>query len=188
MRQVAAAIAKRGPGVDGPFDNAVAFVDMEASGLGPGTWPIEAGWAIGADAPQSFLIRPCKTWSMDAWDPKAEALHGLSPALLVREGLGAKAACSRLNKALGGRKVYSDAPDHDGWWLHRLFTAAGAKMAFQLLYLGDLIAPFIAVDDTPGLLAEAERRAPHTHRAAADVRHMQEIYRLAAARGGDPVE
>lgn len=176
--------AQQSDGAPAEMSGTPAFLDLEASGLGPGTWPIEAGWAIGAGAAASFLIKPHDAWSLAGWDKAAEALHGLTIERLGAEGLTVKEACRRLNAALAGRTVYSDAPDHDGWWLYRLYDAAGMRQSFTLAYLGDLIDPLVPSGAIAALMAEAEERAPHLHRAAPDVKHMQELYRLACNAAG----
>ncbi|MBI1366917.1 MAG: hypothetical protein GC153_13300 [Alphaproteobacteria bacterium] len=155
-----------------------AFIDLEASGLGAKSWPVEVGWAFETGEPTSMLVRPDNSWSDDAWDPKAEALHGLSRDRLEREGRPAQDVCAAMNAALAGCEVYSDAPDWDGFWLFRLYSAAGAKQAFALRDYGRLMRPLTAGCE-PALFVRASRLAPRRHRAAADARHLQTLYRLA---------
>ena len=90
-----------------------------------------------------------------------------------------KAACLRLNAAFAGVKVYSDAPDWDGFWLFRLFSAAGVRQQFPLQDFGRLVRPLAGVREE-ALLARAARIAPRRHRAKADALHLQTLYRLAA--------
>ena len=106
-------------------DGAIAFVDVEASGLGPYSWPIEVGWAFHGEAPRSVLIRPAEGWPMQAWEKSAESLHRIAPDQLLAEGRDALDVALGLNAALGRATVYSDAPDYDSFWLFRLYTAAG---------------------------------------------------------------
>jgi len=54
----------------------IGFLDVEASGLGPDSFPIEIGWAILGGPAGSVLIKPAPDWSQDAWDETAEDLHG----------------------------------------------------------------------------------------------------------------
>ncbi|MEM9421081.1 MAG: hypothetical protein AAF986_01020 [Pseudomonadota bacterium] len=159
----------------------VAFIDVEASGLGPNSWPIEVGWVFATGEARAVLIRPADNWSMTAWEKSAEALHGISPPTLVTSGRGALDVALILNAALGGAAVYSDAPDYDSFWLFRLYDAAGVKPNYRLKDLGDLLRPLW--DRQPRELVDlASEEAPHTHRAAADVLHLQVMYRLARAR------
>ena len=158
----------------------IAFIDLEASGLSARSWPIEVGWCFADGAPQAVLIRPDENWSMDDWDPQAEALHGLSHDVLVKDGVCVKDVCERLNDALAGMIVFSDAPDWDGFWLYRLFQAAKVRQHFVLSDLATVFhqAPPEQVDS---FAAEAERLAPRVHRAIPDVLHMRTLYQLASA-------
>ena len=36
----------------------LAFLDIEASGFGPGSYPVEVGWTFGDGAGESWLICP----------------------------------------------------------------------------------------------------------------------------------
>jgi hypothetical protein len=164
---------------------ATAFIDLEASGLGARSWPVEIGWAFADGTADSFLVRPDPSWTDDAWDRRAESLHGISREILEREGIDARDACLRLNAALGGVKVFSDAPDWDGFWLFRLFSASGVRQAFQIQDFGRLVRPLAGVREE-ALLARAARIAPRRHRAKADALHLQTLYRL-AAEGAPPI-
>ncbi len=159
----------------------LAFIDLEASGLGSKSWPVEVGWAFEDGAAQSLLIRPHDSWTDEAWDSRAEALHGLTRARLEEEGVETRAACMALNEAFDGAKVYSDAPDWDGFWLFRLFSAAGVRQSFSILDYGRLIRPLLG-QGQGALLERAARLAPRRHRAADDARHLQVLYRLASER------
>lgn len=156
----------------------VAFIDVEASGLGPNSWPIEVGWTFETGEARSMLIRPCDKWSMTAWEKTAEKLHGISPTLLVTEGREPIEAALVLNAALVEAEVYSDAPDYDSYWLFRLYEAAGIRPNYRLHDLGDLLKP-IWPREPKELVEAASRNAPHIHRAASDARHLQEMYRIA---------
>ena len=127
------------------------------------------------------LIKPAAGWDEDAWDPNAEALHGVSRVELLNAGAAPETVCAALNNALGGRRVYSDAPDWDGFWLYRLFQAAKVRQAFELSDFHDLFADFTP-DAFHSLAAKAAVTAPHCHRATEDVLHMKTLYGLAAAR------
>ncbi len=74
------------------------FVDLEASSLLPGSYPVEVGWARPRALPWgrcaidvgSVLVRPEADWlSSGSWDPNAEAVHGLSRGTLLRDGVPA---------------------------------------------------------------------------------------------------
>ncbi len=155
----------------------IAFIDLEASGLGPASWPIEVGWCFERGKPQAHLIRPAEDWKAEAWDKGAEALHGIPIDKLRKSGRTPEDVCEGLNRALAGVSVYSDAPDWDGFWLYRLYKAAGVKQVFALNDFGAIFAG-AAPADKEAAIAEAARTTPHRHRACEDVLHMREVYRL----------
>jgi len=162
----------------------IAFIDIEASGLGPKSWPVEIGWAFVAGPAEAMLVRPSPGWDDAAWNPAAEALHGLTRDQLRAEGVDAATVCRRLNEVLSGARVYSDAPDFDGAWLYRLFAAAGLSPRFRLRHIVDLL-PALEVAAVGDLFERAAETAPVTHRAGPDSLHLQAVYRLAREAGLD---
>ena len=159
----------------------IAFIDLEASGLGVSSWPIEVGWCGVEGEATSLLIKPREEWVAQHWDDEAERLHGLSIAELQANGEEPKLVCAALNAALKGKRVFCDAPDWDGFWLYRLFGACNVRQEFSLLAFSSLIGA-LNVGNIDQLVAQAEREFPHKHRAGADVRHMQAVFALARAK------
>lgn len=155
----------------------IAFIDLEASGLGADSWPIEVGWCFPEGDPCALLIQSAKGWKDDAWDPKAETLHGISREMLATSGEAPEKVCAALNAALEGVKVYSDAPDWDGFWLYRLYQAANMRQAFELWDFRDLFAD-MSPEAIQAASAKASGVAPHRHRASDDVLHMQTLYAI----------
>lgn len=119
---------------------------------------------------------------MTDWDPKAERLHGVTPPMLSELGVSVAAACDRLTRNLTGYTVYSDAPDWDGFWLMRLFDAAGRRCPIRLKDFSQIIPPMTEAEKNT-LLAKADRLAPRRHRAAEDALHLVTVYTLANGRG-----
>jgi hypothetical protein len=118
-----------------------AFVDVEASGLATGSWPIEIGIAlptpVGPDEwtieLASWLIRPPRAWHDDpeTWQAAAEAIHGVPLARLFAEGLPPQEVAGALDVAIGNRPLVSDtgAAGFDAHWLGLLAAAAGEPWA-----------------------------------------------------------
>ncbi len=156
----------------------IAFIDLEASGLSARSWPIEVGWCFANGGVKAMLIKPAPEWSLDDWSLEAEALHGISQKMLMDEGVEPKEACERLNSALAGKIIYSDAPDWDGFWLYRLFQAGKMRQRFIVSDLASLLRS-VPPERIGPLVAAAELRAPRRHRAAPDVMHMRMLYELA---------
>lgn len=156
----------------------IAFIDFEASGLGARSWPIEVGWAFEDASGESMLISPSPDWSMHYWDPKAERLHGVTLKMLSDLGVSAAIACDRIDAALDRREVYSDAPDWDGFWMMRLYEAAGRKCDIRLRDFAGAM-PALSPQEKEALLQKADRLAPRRHRAAEDALHLQTTWRIA---------
>jgi hypothetical protein len=142
------------------------ILDVEASGLGQGSYPIEVAWQHRYDESRydSFLIRPIPEW--DYWDPYAEEkIHRISRDQLRTEGISIQDACRRLNDALAGQCVYTDCPSYDRMWIIRLFRTADVEKAFRVYDVRRLVKP------------QQERKLEHRlemievkHRALSDVR------------------
>jgi len=143
------------------------YIDLEASGLGPDSYPIEVAWKDSADgSSDNFLIDPSQVEGWDYWDEFAEELHGISPEDLSGH-LDARASAERLNQALSGRKVVCDALEFDSFWIRRLFTAAGIEQAFQLVGLEHVLASEQLVQYR--MIAKTQLRR---HRAMLDVEDL----------------
>ncbi len=109
---------------------APVIVDVEASGFGRGSYPIEVGMALESGKTHCFLIQPAPGWTH--WDPKAEAMHGISRKSLLKHGRPIKEVAEELNSLLLYKKVYSDAWGHDQSWLALLFETAGLPRRFRV--------------------------------------------------------
>ena len=151
------------------FDR-IAFIDLEASGLGSASFPTEIGWAFvrqdGSIESGECLIRSVARWTIhaNAWSATAERLTRITRDMLDRDGVPPVEAAARLLAAVKGRDLYSDQPDFDGHWLTMLFTAA--EVPVGNLKLGD-VARLI---DQAGAILELE--GPSVHRAEADAQRL----------------
>jgi DNA polymerase III epsilon subunit-like protein len=161
----------------------VAFVDLEASGLGSGGFPTELGWAVvkqdGSITSDSFLIKPPSRWTRytNAWSAVSEALTGISREMLDRDGLPPAEVMKRFLAAVEGCELLSDAPDFDCHWLGMLGDAALVDLAGR--EIGDA-KKLIGEASTSDALA----REPDglRHRAGADARRLARAFVRAAHR------
>lgn len=108
----------------------ITFIDIEASGLGLDSYPIELGWADTLGNGDGFLVRPLNDWTH--WDPVAESIHGIARDELFERGLHVADAAEKLNDMLGFETVFCDALDSDQFWLSKLFENAGVEFSFKL--------------------------------------------------------
>lgn len=158
------------------------FIDIEASGIARGCFPIEIGWAFaradGAIEARSLLVKPAPAWRAEAaaWDSAAEAVHGLTLAMLQAEGSAPDAACDALDAAFAGRVVATDtgAGGWDADWLAMLFEAAGrAPRGWEIAEKpsGSHVAQHMRGLGLPPALVRPALKPhlpPHTHAAAED--------------------
>jgi hypothetical protein len=148
-----------------------AVLDVEASGFGRGSYPIEIGFVASDGASFCSLIRPLPDWQH--WDADAEALHGIDRATLLAHGRPAAWVAAELNRRLHGQTVYCDGWGRDYPWLARLFDSAGLQPSFQLQDLRCLLSEDQALcwhEVCEQVRAELEIGR---HRASSDARVLQ---------------
>lgn len=148
-----------------------SVLDVEASGFGRGSYPIEVGFVQPAGELFCSLIQPEPDWVH--WDASAETLHGISRLTLLRHGKPPVWVAAQINQRLAGQTVYCDAWGHDYAWLSRLFDCAGMPLAFRLADLRSLLdedeaARWHAVREQVWMELKLER-----HRASTDARVLQ---------------
>ncbi|MCE3252131.1 MAG: hypothetical protein K0Q67_1141 [Cellvibrio sp.] len=106
------------------------IIDIEASGFGSHSYPIEIGVVKTNGERYCALIKPPSGW--DHWCESAQAVHGISRQLIETRGRKPRDICLELNHFLGDVTAYSDAWTHDSPWLNRLFFAARVNPGFHL--------------------------------------------------------
>jgi hypothetical protein len=146
-------------------------IDIEASGFGAGSYPIEVGFVLPDGTAYCSLIAPDAAWTH--WDGEAERLHGLSRPLLERHGSSPREVALELNRRLDGRTVYCDNWAHDYAWLARLFDAAGAVPAFRLRHLRELMNESAAERFDAAREIVRRNLQLRRHRASSDARVLQ---------------
>jgi hypothetical protein len=155
-----------------PRDEALpCVIDIEASGFGRGSYPIEIGFVMPDGSACCMLVQPAREWTH--WDSEAERIHGISRTLLESHGRGVAEVARELNRRLAGRDVYCDNWAHDYAWLARLFESAHLTPAFRLRHLRELLSEAAAARFDAD--RDAVRRSLHLrrHRASGDARVLQ---------------
>lgn len=150
---------------------APTVLDVEASGFGRNSYPIEIGFVLPNGHAYCTLIRPEAHWTH--WDAQAEATHHIPRALLVQRGLAVLEVARTINAQLAGQTVYSDGWANDYSWLGALFDAADMSPAFKLENLRALLDDHQA-DQWHTVKAQVStERGVQRHRASADARLLQ---------------
>jgi len=143
----------------------IICLDIEASGLGSRSYPIEIAWKrFDEKAFDCFLINPNTGYNWTDWDESAAGIHGIDYEDLLTQGLDVMVACARLNSQLEGCTVYSDAFEFDYFWMRRLFDAAMIKPKFQL----DGIEALLSFEKLEQY-KRASKESSRIHRAMSDV-------------------
>lgn len=162
-----------------------AVLDVEASGFGRNSYPIEVGFVLPDGHAYCTLVRPEAHWTH--WDAQAETLHHIPRALILERGLPAKEVARQLNQQLAGQTVYSDGWANDYSWLGALFDAADMTPRFKLENLRALLNDAQA-DQWHTVKAQvSSERGNQRHRASSDARLLQlTLQRLRKLCGAGP--
>ena len=146
-------------------------IDVEASGFGAGSYPIEVGAALSDGGAYCSLIHPEPDWQH--WAPSAESVHGITRDALATHGKPAFVVANDLNQYLAGTTVYTDAWYHDYQWLARLFDAANLPQQFRLQDLRQLLstAAMARWDNTKAQVMQEMNLT--RHRASNDAKVLQ---------------
>jgi len=156
------------------MDNNPIILDIEASGFGRGSYPIEVGFALPDKSTYCYLIKPADEWTH--WNTGAEEVHGITQEILQKKGRSIHEVASVMNEQLQNKTVYSDGWGYDNSWVSLLFEVAGQVMNFRI----DTLYSLLSEDQL--VLWENTRREVindlgiQRHRASADARIIQETY------------
>lgn len=153
-------------------------IDVEASGFGVGSYPIEVGVAMPDGKVRCMIVCPEPEWQH--WDDKAQALHGISREILLEHGSPVRVVAEQLNEWLEGETVYSDAWGNDSSWLALLFDAAGITQRFKLESLRALLSDLQVSRWHETKEKVASEIDCQRHRASHDARVIQQTYEQTA--------
>lgn len=113
------------------------IIDIEASGFGSTSYPIEVGVILADGERYCSIVKPAPSWLH--WDVEAESVHGLTRHIIESEGRAIKTVATELNQLLAGETIYSDGWVVDKPWLISLFDQAGIDMDFTISSLESIL-------------------------------------------------
>lgn len=149
----------------------ICTIDIEASGFGRHSYPIEVGYALPDGRSRCTLIRPSSHWTH--WDAAAEAIHHISRETLQRHGRPTAEVARMLNDDLHGLTVYCDGWAHDYSWLAALYDDAALAPGFRLDSVRSVLDE-ARLARVPELQSQALRElGVDRHRASNDARALQ---------------
>jgi|WetSurMetagenome_2_1015567.scaffolds.fasta_scaffold775397_1 hypothetical protein len=161
------------------------IIDVEASGFGPHSYPIEIGLALEPGRRYSTLIMPAEGWTH--WNVDAEKTHGITREILGKHGRPVKEVAEKLNDLLENRFVYSDGWVVDQPWITRLFASARLPQLFTVSAIETILSEaqmnvWHEVKDE-----FTQKNNLHRHRASIDAMIIQETYTKTRAISRTPV-
>ena len=83
------------------------FIDFEASGIAPDSYPIEVA-VVSSETSFSSLIKPVRYWTH--WSFDVQDMHGLTQDHLLQEGDTPGAVAEPMNQLFSGQVLCSDSP------------------------------------------------------------------------------
>jgi len=151
------------------------IIDIEASGFGGDSYPIEVGLVLSNGERFCILILPAESW--EYWNEEAEKVHHISREMLENHGKPVSEVACLLNEKLAGMTLYSDGWVVDKPWLTRLFYASGVDMQFTVSSLEMILSDeqmkiWHQTKDEIIMQSNIQR-----HRASNDAWVIQETYR-----------
>nr|WP_284219077.1 hypothetical protein [Agaribacter marinus] len=157
-----------------------AIIDVEASGFGIHSFPIEIGVVLPNGSRFCRLIKPFDDWIH--WDDSAEQIHGISQGVIQQRGINPIDVCHELNDFVGGQTLYSDAWVVDNPWLLKLFGKSKVNMAFRISSLELIMkeSQFNTWDKDKAFIAR--RSGLKRHRASTDACIIQLTYERSMQR------
>lgn len=152
-------------------DDTPIIVDVEASGFGRGSYPIEIGLALRNEKTFCQLIQPAPEWTH--WDPRSARLHHIDREMLLEFGHPIDEVALDLNGLLAGETIYSDGWGFDQTWMSLLFDEAGVIPGFRIQALTHILseAQMEIWDDTRKRIHK--QLGLQRHRASNDARVLQ---------------
>ena len=151
------------------------IIDVEASGFGATSYPIEIGIALEENKKYCTLILPAPDWTH--WDEQAEKVHRIARDILEYYGKPMEEVAAQLNALLKGRTLYTDGWVVDKPWLITLFHAARTEMEFQVSPLETILSEYQMEHwhETKDRVIEEMNQS--RHRASYDAWTIQETYK-----------
>jgi hypothetical protein len=154
------------------------IIDIEASGFGSQSYPIEIGVALADGSTRCYLVLPKDEWTY--WDEEAESVHRIPRDILEAHGRPLDEVAEDLNRFIGTADAFSDGWEVDKPWITQLFYAAGLFPSFRLSALDFILSPkqmehWHTTKDQ--VLAEMNLKR---HRASLDAQVIQKTYERTA--------
>ncbi len=147
------------------------IIDIEASGFGKGSYPIEIGYVDRQGKAWCTLITPSDEWKH--WNDVAEELHHIKREALFAHGKSIDYVANHLNSVFLNQTIYSDGWLQDYTWLSRLYEKANVSPHFKLEDLRTILTPHQAAIWHRTKQSIIDELKISRHRASADAKVLQ---------------
>jgi len=160
--------------------NNINIIDIEASGLGFDSYPIEVAALVNGKR-KSWIIKPEPDWLF--WSSEAEDMHGISRLQLVNEGMRARQVVAELSEFIEHSDgiLYSDAAYWDTDWIETLYIAVNQLRLFHIESIYELLDDKQSLVFNKNKLKLSKSGKYRQHRAKEDVNMIFEAYKLLAS-------
>jgi hypothetical protein len=161
----------------------LVVLDVEASGLPPGTFPIEVGITyVETGETRTWLIRPTAEWRSWRWDPEAEKIHGISREYLEQNGTDTSQVYSGLLAAIASHEVLTDSRTDDTWLLALARSCGEQDVGFRTWSVWNIVELLAECDEETivSTMDAAEKAFPVRNRAGPDSAHWAHVIRSLA--------
>ena len=142
------------------------FIDFEASGLHPDSYPIEIGIVHDNTKYQKY-IKPVYHWTY--WCYNAQDIHNIKRETLINEGFDVVNIATELNSLFSGKTLWANA-NADKFWMDSLFEESGIEREFNISNILNVLP-----EEYHSLL-EKEMSSMNEHRALADAMELQRAW------------
>lgn len=150
------------------------IIDIEASGFGKDSYPIEVGYVLEDGQSYCTLIKPLSEWR--EWSEEVEKVHGITRDVLEEYGKPAVEVAKKLNQDLAGKTLFTDAWSFDSSWLSLLYYSVDIPQEFKL----ESLRMIISEDQTEHWHLQKDIITASTnlqrHRASSDAFIIQQTY------------
>lgn len=155
----------------------VLFIDIEASGLGIDSYPIECGWTVWNGEGDATLINHQPWLESSYWDSQAELLHGISKESL-KDAPDAKTALKIITDKTQEGILFSDCPKMESIWLSLLSSASQDRMKWTIHDATSLFGKSLKDERMANSIMEKFKTTGHHHRAQGDSLVLWKVWQV----------
>lgn len=156
-------------------------MEVQSSGYGPDSYPIEVGVVLDSGKRYCTLVLPLESWTY--WDRELESKHFVSQSALQTHGKPIVKVARDLNHLLKRKTVYLGDWDNEKRWLDMIFEATGILKKFRMEPIEDILSQRQVRGWSETKSEVVELTASNRQRASLDAYILQETFVRSMAGG-----